>query len=257
MCCYRRNIFRAIHGMTSAQDIFLRTLQEHSRLQPLDESAARSLSARVRRLQPDEDLVREGDEPEAAALVLEGVDARYHTLANGKRQYLSFHISGDLPDAQTLFVEKMDHAVCAVGKAQVAMIAHEDILTLFKQRPLIGLAIWRKTLIDAAIFREAITNNSTRPPRTRMAHLFCELYCRARSSGLEKIGTLHLPLHQAQLGDALGMSLVTVNRTLQALCRTGAMEFRNGELSVRDWKRLADIGEFDQTYLHLRAPPRL
>ena len=163
MCCYRRNIFRAIHGMTSAQDIFLRTLQEHSRLQPLDESAARSLSARVRRLQPDEDLVREGDEPEAAALVLEGVDARYHTLANGKRQYLSFHISGDLPDAQTLFVEKMDHAVCAVGKAQVAMIAHEDILTLFKQRPLIGLAIWRKTLIDAAIFREAITNNSTRP----------------------------------------------------------------------------------------------
>jgi hypothetical protein len=35
------------------------------------------------------------------------------------------------------------------------------------------------------------------------------------------------------------------------------MEFRNGELSVRDWKRLADIGEFDQTYLHLRAPPRL
>jgi CRP-like cAMP-binding protein len=200
VCCYRRNIFRAIHGMTSAQDIFLRTLQEHSRLQPLDESAARSLSARVRRLQPDEDLVREGDEPEAAALVLEGVVARYHTLANGKRQYLSFHISGDLPAAQTLFVEKMDHAVCAVGKAQVAMIAHEDILTLFKQRPLIGLAIWRKTLIDAAIFREAITNNSTRPPRTRMAHLFCELYCRARSSGLEKIGTFTCRCIKRSLG---------------------------------------------------------
>ena len=29
----------------------------------------------------------------------------------------------------------------------------------------------------------------------------------------------------------------TVNRTLQALRRTGAMEFRNGELTVRDWKR--------------------
>jgi transcription initiation factor IIE alpha subunit len=71
-----------------------------------------------------------------------------------------------------------------------------------------------------------------------MAHLFCELYYRARSAGLEKTGSLHLPFHQAQLGDALGMSLVTVNRTLQALRRTGAMEFRNGVLTVRDWKRL-------------------
>ena len=137
------------------------------------------------------------------------------------------------------------------------MIAHEDILTLFKQRPLIGLAIWRKTLIDAAIFREAITNNSTRPRAPEWLISFANCIAGRAAPGLEKIGTLHLPLHQAQLGDALGMSLVTVNRTLQALCRTGAMEFRNGELSVRDWKRLADIGEFDQTYLHRRAPPRL
>jgi CRP-like cAMP-binding protein len=243
--------------MPNAHDIILRSLQEHSRLHPLDEASVRSLSVRLRKLQPDEDVIREGDEPEASALVLEGMVARYHTLANGKRQYLSFHISGDFPDAQTLFLEKMDHSVCAVGPAQVAMIAHEDILALFKQRPSLGFAIWRETLIDAAIFREAITNNSSRPPRTRMAHLFCELYYRARSSSLDKVGMLHLPLHQGQLGDALGMSLVTVNRTLQALRRTGAMEFRNGELTVRDWKRLVDIGEFDPTYLHLRTSVRL
>jgi CRP-like cAMP-binding protein len=121
--------------MPNVHDILLRTLQEHARLQALDEAALRSLSVRVRRLQSDEDLIREGDEPEASALVLEGVVARYHTLANGKRQYLSFHISGDLPDAQTLFLEKMDHAVCAVGNAQVAMIAHEDILALFSSGP--------------------------------------------------------------------------------------------------------------------------
>ena len=173
--------------------------------------------------------MQEGDKPEASALVLEGMVARYHALASGKRQYLSFHLSGDLPDAQTLFLEKMDHTVCAVGKAAVALIAHKDMLGLFKQRPSIGFAIWRETLIDAAIFREAITNNSSRPPRTRMAHLFSELYYRARSADLEKAGSLHLPLHQGQLGDALGMSLVTVNRTLQALRRTSAMEFRNGD----------------------------
>ena len=243
--------------MQSAHDIIIRKLGRHSQLHPSDETALRAVVVRTRKLQPDEDLIREGDEPEASALVLEGMVARYHALAKGKRQYLSFHLSGDMPDAQTLFLDQMDHAVCAVGKAAVALIAHEDILALFKQRPSLGFAIWRETLIDAAIFREAITNNSSRPPRTRMAHLFSELYYRARSAGLEKAGSLHLPLHQGQLGDALGMSLVTVNRTLQALRRTSAMEFRNGELTVHDWKRLTEIGEFDAAYLHLPVPARL
>jgi CRP-like cAMP-binding protein len=243
--------------MANAHDIIVRKLKAHSRLHPSDEAGLRTLGVRTRRLEPDEDLIREGDVPEFSALVVEGMVARYHELANGKRQYLSFHLAGDLPDAQTLFFERMDHAVCAVGKAQVALITHEEILALFAQRPPVGFAIWRETLIDAAIFREAITNNSSRPPRTRMAHLFCELYHRARSAGLGKVGSVHLPLHQGQLGDALGMSLVTVNRTLQALRRTGAMEFRNGELTVHDWRRLADTGEFDSSYLHIGTPSGL
>jgi hypothetical protein len=35
------------------------------------------------------------------------------------------------------------------------------------------------------------------------------------------------------------------------------LEFRNGELMVHDWKQLADLGDFDPTYLHLKRPSRL
>jgi CRP-like cAMP-binding protein len=243
--------------MAPAHDIIVRKLKEHSRLRPADEAGLRSLGIRTRRLAADEDLIREGDDPEVSALVLQGVVARYHALADGKRQYLSFHLAGDMPDAQTLFLDKMDHAVCAVCEAQIALISHEELLELFERSPSVSFAVWRETLIDAAIFREAITNNSSRPPRTRMAHLFCELYYRARSAGLGNVGSVRLGLHQGQLGDALGMSLVTVNRTLQGLRRTSAMEFRNGELTVLDWARLADTGEFDPAYLHIGAPSGL
>ncbi len=243
--------------MPSALDIVVRKLSIHSRLAAGEEKALRSLTARMRRLQPDEDLVREGDLAAMAVVVLDGMVARYHALADGRRQYLSFHLRGDMPDAQMLFLEKMDHGICAVGFAEVAFIAHEDLHALFRQYPSIGFAVWRETLIDSAIFREAITNNSSRPPRTRMAHLFCELYFRSRSAGIGEAGSVPLPMHQGQLGDALGMSLVTVNRTLQALRRTSAMEFRNAQLIVRDWKWLSETGEFDPTYLHVPAPPRL
>jgi CRP-like cAMP-binding protein len=244
-------------SMTTAHDTLIRRLSEHSQLGTEDEAALRTLPVRARELAPDEDLVREGDEPEWMALVISGWLARYHTRSDGKRQYLSFHMSGDLPDAQALFLETMDHAVCALGKAQVGLIAHEEILELFERRPSIGIAIWRGTLIDAAIFRAAISNLGARPARTRMAHLFCELYYRARNSGLAKQGSCSLPLHQGQLGDALAMSLVTVNRTLQSLRRTGAMQFRNGHLTVHDWPRMTEIAHFDPSYLHIRRPVRL
>ena len=78
---------------------------------------------RTRDLGPDEDLVAEDSQSEILALVIDGLVARYHTRSSGKRQYLSFHMSGDMPDAQALFLEKRDHAICSIGKARVGLIA--------------------------------------------------------------------------------------------------------------------------------------
>jgi len=243
--------------MQAVHDIMVRKLSEHSSLDADDFAALGRLTSHGRSLSSSEDFIRQGEKPVVAAVVTSGMVARYHVLRSGQRQYLSFHMTGDMPDAQALFIDRMDHAVCALGEASVALIPHEDITALFKRRPPVGFAIWRETLIDAAIFREAITNNSSRPVKARMAHLFCELYYRARGAGLTRPGACRIPLHQGQLGETLGMSIVTVNRTLQALRRTGAMEFRGGELTVVDWKLLAELGDFDPGYLHLRRPSRM
>jgi CRP-like cAMP-binding protein len=243
--------------MAIEHDIITAKLCRHSQLDEQDIAALRTLSAQSRKLRPNEDFIRQGDKPRLSALVTSGMVARYHMLRGGKRQYLSFHLTGDLPDAQTLFIERMDHAVCAIGEASIALIPHEKICGMFERRPEVGFAIWRETLIDAAIFREAITNNSSRPPMPRLAHLFCELYYRARAAGLAKPGSCTLPFHQGQIGEALAMSIVTVNRTLQSLRRTKAMEFRNGTLLVFDWKKLVELGEFDANYLNLKKPARL
>jgi hypothetical protein len=55
-----------------------------------------------------------------------------------------------------------------------------------------------------------------------------------------------------QLGEALGMSIATVNRTLHELRASRTMDFQNGKLTVKNWQRLAEIGGFDPHYLHLK-----
>jgi CRP-like cAMP-binding protein len=241
--------------MSDTLSILVRKLEEHSRLSADDRKAIVSLSHAVRGLESNEDLIRQGDNPSVSALVTSGIVARYHLLRNGRRQYLSFHLTGDMPDSQALFIEEMDHAVCAIGTASVALIEHKHLLATFKRWPSISFAIWRETLIDAAIFREAITNNSARTRTARMAHLFCELFYRAKASGLADDGTLIAPISLVQLGETLGMSIATVNRTLNELRKSRFLDFHRGVLNIKNWDRLVKIAQFSPNYLHLKKLP--
>lgn len=240
--------------MSAAHQILIRKLKEHSRLAAEDLAAIHALHPAIRELQPNEDLVRQGDEPKVSAVVLSGMVARYHLLPNGRRQYLSFHLAGDMPDSQALFVSKMDHAVCAIGRVTIALFPHKEIIAAFNRWPPVGFAIWRETLIDAAIFREAVTNNSARTMPARMAHLFCEIFYRARASGLTQGKIFPAPISLVQLGETLGMSIATVNRTLQELRASRTVDFQKGELKVRHWDRLVEIAGFNPSYLHLKKP---
>jgi len=242
--------------MTAVFDVIIWKLKEHSALSPEDVAAIRSLPVKIRALAANEDIVRQGDHPDISVVVADGMLARYHTLGSGKRQYLSFHIAGDWPDVQSLFIEKMDHAVCAMCDATIGTIPHRSLLALFEHTPSIGFALWRETLIDAAIFREAITSNSKREVTRRLAHFLCEQYYRAKDAAVLEDGTCRLPLSQDQMGDALGASLTTINRAMQLLRKKNWFQLRAGRLDIRNWDRLAEYGQFNPTYLHLRRPLR-
>lgn len=235
----------------SHHDILVRKLRVHSELSGVDEDVLRQLPLRVRMMGAGEDLVREGDEAQVSAVLMQGWLGRYQTLPLGRRQYLSIHMAGDWPDAQGLFLKRMDHAVCALGEAMVATVHHDHLRALFDRSRPIAEALWRETLIDAAIFRQAITNNSSRDAPQRLAHLLCELFYRAQKGGIASGNTLDIPLKQEQLGEALGLALVTVNRSVRALRATGAADLRHETLTVIDWQRLVAWAEFDPGYLNI------
>ena len=88
-----------------------------------------------------------------------------------------------------------------------------------------------------------------------MAHLFCELYYRAKASGLTADETLVAPVSLMQLGETLAMSIATVNRTLNELRKSRTVDFHRGKLHIKNWERLAKNGQFNPMYLHLKKAP--
>jgi len=239
--------------MPTEYDIITAKLCRHSRLDEQDIAALRTLPMQSRKLSADEDFIRQGDKPNLSALVTGGMVARYHMLRGGKRQYLSFHMTGDMPDAQTLFIERMDHGVCGIGPAVVAMIPHDDIIALIDRQPMLGEALWRETLIDAAVFREWIVNVGRRNAVKAMAHFMLEFATRLQAVGLRTAESFAMPLHQHELGDALGLSAVHVNRVLKELRDENVLDFRRDTVHVLSAERLRRIADFDALYLH-QAP---
>lgn len=87
-----------------------------------------------------------------------------------------------------------------------------------------------------------------------MAHFLCEFGLRMEFSGEGERSEFLLELTQAQLGDALGLTPVHVNRTLKALKAVGAVEVEGRIFRIPDWPRLAAIADFDAQYLQLEPP---
>ena len=145
----------------------------------------------------------------------------------------------------------MDHNLKTLTPCKVAFIAHESIDALTRDCPRVGDVMWRDTLIDAAIFREWMLGIGRRTAYTRIAHLLCEVFTRLKAVGLANGFECEFPITQNEIGDALGLSTVHVNRSLQELRANGLMELRRSILTIQDWEGFKAAGEFDPTYLHL------
>ena len=236
-------------------EILVRRLRKNTALDDADVGAIAALPIHVKRLAPHAPIVIEGDRPTQCCLVIEGFAVRSKTTDGGKRQILSIHIPGDIPDLQSLYLPVMDHDLKALSACTVGMISHEALHALIRARPAVAEALWRETLIDAAIFREWIVNVGRRSANRRLAHFLMEMRRRLQSAGLARDGQFELPMTQSDLADALGLTPVHINRVMKGLRRDGVLEFRKFVVTLGDAEELTDLSDFDELYLHQSSAP--
>jgi CRP-like cAMP-binding protein len=198
-------------------------------------------------------VAREDDPPLNVFFVLDGLVCRHKALPNGRRQILSFMIPGDSCDVGVSVLERRDHSLTAIVPSQLARVSDTALEHLAAEYPRFKAALQWAALVEEAISREWIINLGQRSADARMAHLICELYYRMRSIGLIDGYNYALPLTQNDLGDALGLSTVHINRTLQDLRHGGLIAFGDRRMTILNLAALLKRAEFDPTYLHLEA----
>ena len=218
-----------------------------------DRQALRDLPNKTRRLERHGHIVREREKTTHSCLMLSGFAIRYKIVVGGARQIVSIHMKGDLVDLQNSFLGVADHTIQVITEAEVAFIPREAVKELAFDRPRVGMAMWFDTLVDGSVFREWIANVGRRDAYTRIAHLLCEFSLRLKVAGLGEASEYELPMTQEQIADCTGLTAVHVNRTLKSLEAEKLIARRTSRtVTIGDWRKLAEAGDFDSTYLHLR-----
>jgi CRP-like cAMP-binding protein len=230
----------------------LRKLETHAVLGEEDRQAILALPYTLKTLEPHAYIVREGDRPDVTAILASGFALRQKLTGEGTRQIVALHIPGESLDFQNLFLDTADHNLQALTRIQVALVPRSEVQNLVQARPAVARAISVHILVEASIFREWILNVGRRQARGRVAHLLCELAVRLEAQGLTQDYGYELPMTQEQLSDAVGLTPVHVNRTLKQLELEGYLTREKRRVSFPDWRRLREVGDFNQSYLHLQ-----
>ena len=232
-------------------ELLLQNLELRSPLSQGDREAVLALPYTLKSLPPGSYAVREGEPPNGCGVLVSGFAFRQKLTGDGGRQILSIHIPGEALDFQNIFLNVADHSVQMLTRGHVAIIPRADIQNIVLSSAAIGHAILVSTLVEASIFREWILNVGRRDAKSRLAHVLCELAVRLDSNGLTGDMGYHLPMTQAELADALGLTPVHLNRVIRSLETEGLINRSKRELSFPDWERMRDMADFNDRYLHL------
>lgn len=236
---------------TDTLEFLIRKLERHTTLPEADRRAILDLPVHARSVPPATYLVREGEPPSNCVILSSGFAFRHKIVESGARQIVSLHLPGDALDFQSLYLRYADHNAQTLTRADLAVVPIAAMRELVSTRPLVARAVLMDLLIEASILREWVVNVGRRNARARLAHLLCEFACRMDMIGLNEPDGYALPMTQEQIGDALGLTSVHVNRSIKALSQEGLITRKGRLIGFPHIEQLREVGDFSELYLHL------
>jgi CRP-like cAMP-binding protein len=232
-----------------------RKLARFTALSADEEEALSELQSAPRRIRGGREIITEGRCYDSLLVVVEGAAIRYRILHDGRRQILNIALPGDFIGFPACFFERALFSVAAVGDVLVSAIPFAALMALFGARPRLAAAILWSFSCEAAMYAERLTDVGRRSALERIAHFLLELLTRLQAVGLAQARSFRLPLTQELIGDALGLSLPHVNRTLRQLREDGLVSIKDRRVTIDDLDGLSALADFERTYLSRFRPP--
>jgi CRP-like cAMP-binding protein len=210
----------------------LRRLTSFAPLSDAEQSLVLSLGDRRERHRSGDELLIEGDFARRPRFVVSGWASTQRMLADGRRQVFSFVLPGDGIGVYPRMAPPAPFTV--VATTQMETVDAEPFLEAIRSGEAPGLvkAFSAATRLDDQSLLDHVVRLGRQTAYERVAHFLLELHDRLAVVGLAERQRFPLPFTQEILADALGLSIVHINRTLQQMRRDQLIEWRSGVATI-------------------------
>jgi len=181
-----------------------------------------------------------------------GFAIRFKVMHDGRRQIVNFVLPGEMIGFPACLFTTSLYSVSTLTDSIVAPITFGDIRGLFARSPRLAAAMFWQSAQEAAMYGEHLVDIGRRSAYERVAHLLLEVLCRLRIVGLGDANAFQLPLTQELIADALGLSVVHVNRTFRRLRESGFIEVNGHNFIFKNPEAMAKLADFESSYLSRR-----
>ena len=213
-------------------------------LAPLSDGESKllhGLAGAARCYPPFRDLGAAGMPPR---MITAGWAAQHCRLANGQRQIVSLRLPGDFVWSPAQLPLPSSCAVTALTELQTVDAQPLVETSAGLDHPNLACTLRVMAHLDHVLLVDQIMRLGRQTAVERLVHLMLELHERLGRVGLADEGCFAMPLAPEVLADALGLSVVHVNRAIQQLRRDGLLEVRNGTVALMQRERLQDLADW-------------
>ncbi len=220
--------------LPEADSAVLMRMSAIARLSPLERAVLRDVAAHARSFPAQTELCIEG-RVQPPQVLLAGWACYQRLLGDGRRQIIGFLLPGDIIGSVTRSNMLASQTAAAltpvtVADARLLLPAADGAASAM---PGLSQAIQHIAYMEDVRMRDHVVRLGRQTAYERVVHLMLEFRSRLAVVGQVVDDGFAVPVTQEVLADALGLSVVHINRTLQQIRRDRLFELRGGQLKLR------------------------
>lgn len=169
-------------------------------------------------------------------------------LPSGERAITRLYFSGDIVGTANMPFERATQNITVSEPSTLYVFPRSNLGKAFVRLPRIAAIFYTFAAMENAILNDRLVSIGRTRGRVRLASLILEISARQHLSDGLPHDKIKLGMTQSQIGDAIGLTPVQVNRLLRELAEDGLITRSKDEIAVLDMDRLAEVGHFRNRY---------
>lgn len=198
----------------------------------------------IHTIPPRRTICHPKDWSEFIPVICHGWAASSLSLPDGRRQILSFLLSGDVVSNAFLFEPMSGRSVESITEVSYRKFKRNDLKTIVFKSPDLFEKISKAWVQERMQADQLALDLGRRTADERICKLILHLMEKLANRGMLKGQTMDFPLRQKHIADATGLTSVHVSKVLGELQRAGLIKVGGRSLTIIDIKGLRRAAEF-------------